>query len=182
MEILTDFKIPITVLHVISVVFGMGGALMSDILFSFFSKDKKLNPTEISTLSILANVVFYSLFLIVLSGLMLFFTNPDKYMDSTKFLAKMSILGILLINGYVLNKYIWSHLIKKGFFVLKEEKNMRRVAFVCGAISVISWLSVCALGVLDSLNMAYTTIVSIYIVIIIFGTLVALLVEKRELN
>lgn len=127
-------------------------------------------------------MVFYALILIVISGGLIFFTNVEKYSNSAKFLAKLTILAVLLINGYVLNKYIWGHLIKKGFFVLKGERNMRRVAFVCGAISVISWLSVCALGVLDSLNMAYSTIMAIYLAIILFGTIVALLVERKELN
>lgn len=40
MELLTEYKIPLTVLHVISVVFGMGGALMSDILFLFLARTK----------------------------------------------------------------------------------------------------------------------------------------------
>jgi hypothetical protein len=67
-EFFQGIKVPVTVLHVIAVIFGMGGALVSDVLFSFFGKDKKLNATEISTLSLLANIVFYSLILIVISG------------------------------------------------------------------------------------------------------------------
>jgi hypothetical protein len=181
-EFFQYIKIPAVVVHVIAVILGMGSALVSDLLFSFFSKDKKLNNTELSTLSILANLVFYSLPLIVLSGMAIFFSDIEKYANSAKFLAKMSMLVILLVNGYVLNKYIWPHLLDKNFFTLKKEKNVRRLAFACGAVSVISWLSVCTLGILDSLPMSYFLIISIYLLVIIFGVTVSLLVEKREFN
>lgn len=181
-EFFQDIKIPSTIVHVISVVFGMGGALVSDILFNFFSKDKKLNATEMSVLSILSKLVFYSLILIAISGFFIFLSDIEKYTHSVKFLAKMSILLILLINGYVLNKHVWPHLLNKNFFVVKKERSIRKMAFVCGAISVISWLAVCTLGILDSLKMSYASILSIYGLIIMFGITVALLIEKKEFN
>ncbi|MBP9711501.1 MAG: hypothetical protein KBD55_00495 [Candidatus Pacebacteria bacterium] len=181
-ELVLTLKIPATIVHVVAVVFGMGSALVSDLLFSFFSKDKHLNKTEMSTLSILATAVFYSLILISLSGLIIFLSDIEKYSHSAKFLAKISILAILIINGYVLNKYVWPHLLNKNFFTLKKERNIRKLAFGSGAISVISWLSVCALGVLDSLNMPYVAIVSLYASIIVLGTIVALVIERKEFN
>ena len=177
-----DVKTPMTVVHVISVVFGMGGALMSDILFSFFAKDKNLNRTELLTLTILRSVVFYSLILISLSGLAIFLSNIERYMDSAKFLAKMSILFILILNGYLLNKYIWPHLINRNFFTLKKERNIRRLAFACGAISVISWLAVCALGVLNSLPMSYSLIMLGYFGVVLVGIMISLIIERKEFN
>ncbi len=175
-------KIPATLVHVTSVVLGMGGALVSDVLFSFFGKDKKLNKTEINTLDVLSKLVFYSLFVIIFSGLFIFLGNIDKYINSAKFLSKMSILAVLLINGYFLNKYVWPHLLQKNFFTLKRERNVRRLAFACGAISVVSWLSVCLLGVLDNLDINYGLIMSLYAGVIFVSILVALTVEKREFN
>lgn len=181
-EFFQYIKIPVTVAHVISVVFAMGSALASDILFSLFSKDKKLNATQISTLTILRSIVFYGLILIILSGAALFLSSMEEYLHSAKFLAKMSILAVLLINGYILNKYIWSHLLKEDFFTSPQERNVRRVAFACGAISVISWLSVCTLGVLDGLSMSYGMIISIYLLVLLFGIVVSFFVEKKEFN
>jgi len=177
-----SIKIPMTVLHVLAVVFGMGGALISDILFTFFSKDKKLNSTEIFTLSILSKVVFYGLIFIILSGIAIFLSDVIRYLNSPKFLAKMSILLVLLVNGYFLKKYIWPHLLKKGFLVFKKERNVRRLAFASGAISVVSWLSAFTLGVLNKVNASYIFIMSLYLVILVFGIIIALLVEKRVLN
>ena len=119
-EFFQEIKTPATILHVVGIVFGMGGAFVSDILFSFFSIDKKLNDTETSTLSVLSRIIFYSLILITLSGAVIFLSDTEKYLSSAKFLAKMSILAVLLINGYILNKSVWPHLLNKKFFKLQS--------------------------------------------------------------
>lgn len=173
-------KIPATIVHVLSVVVGMGSALLSDILFNFYSKDKHLSKTERMTLDILSKVVWISLVVIILSGVVIFFSDTSKYLASTKFLAKMTILGVLLINGYILNSYAWKHLLRPDFFTSKLEASARKISFVGGAISVISWLSVCTLGVLDSLALKYSTIMTIYLAVILAGIFVALFMEDRE--
>ncbi len=179
-EFFESTKVPATVLHVISVIFGMGSALVSDILFTFFSKDKKLNKTEINTLSILSNVVLISLFFIILSGLSIFLSDIDKYLSSAKFLSKMTIMIVLLINGYVLNKFVWSHLLKRDFFISKSARPMRKLAFIAGAISVISWLSVCILGIVKNLNLLYFEIITLYFLIILISSIISYIIESKE--
>lgn len=175
-------KTPATVIHVLSVTLGMGTALLSDFLFSFFSKDKELDQKEIATLSILSKIIFISLIVISVSGLFIFLSDPNKYMTSSKFLAKMTILVVLMINGYILNKNVWPKLLNKEFFTSDKERIYRKIAFACGAVSVVSWISVCILGVIDSLSMEYYDILLTYISIIVFSILVSLFVEKRILN
>lgn len=178
-EFFQDIRTPIIVMHVISVVLGMGSALISDMLFAFFSRNKNLNSTEIKTLSILSKVVRYGLVFIILSGVGLFLGDMTAYAHSAKFLAKMSIVIVLLVNGYVLNRYIWPHVLNGNFFTIKNN-SVRRIAFACGAISVISWLSACTLGVLKKLSLSYFLIMTIYFLILIFGILISQLVEKRQ--
>lgn len=173
---------PATVLHVFVVILAMGGALVSDMLFSFFSKNKNLNTTEISTLSILRTMVFYALIVIVISGFILFLADMDRYMNSAKFLAKMSILAILIVNGYILNKIVWPRVIRQGFFTNIKDRYMRMLAFTCGAVSVISWISVLILAVLNRLTMSYSLIMLLYLGVIIFGVIAALVLEKKEFN
>ena len=64
-EFFQYIKTPATVVHVVSVVVGMGAALVSDVFFSFFSADKKLNKTEINVLSLLSKIVSYALVVMV---------------------------------------------------------------------------------------------------------------------
>src|SRR3989338_4399486 len=139
-EFFQSIKTPATIAHIIAVIVGMGSALVSDGLFSFFARDKKLSAKEIKILEVLRALVLYGLVAIALSGIAIFLSDPDKYIHSEKFLAKMSILAVLLLNGYALNKYIWPHLLKKKFFTAKSERNVRRIAFACGSVSAISWL------------------------------------------
>ena len=181
-EFFQYIKTPATVVHVVSVVVGMGAALVSDVFFSFFSADKKLNKTEINVLSLLSKIVSYALVVIVISGVAIFFSDLEKYMHSAKFMAKMTILLILVLNGFVLNNYVWPHLLQKNFFTVKKQLPVRRVAFAAGAVSVVSWLSVCALGVLDTLVFSYVYIVSVYAIVVLIGIIVALFVEKTEFN
>lgn len=179
-EFFTTFKTPITIIHVLSVTFGMGSALVSDVLFTFYSDDKKLSAGEIKTLHFLSNAVWVGLIIIALSGVALFLTDIPRYVHSTKFLAKMTILGVLVINGYILHKYVWKHVIARNFLKSKKEAVMRRVSFACGAISVLSWISVCALGVLDRATMSYGVLMGGYLFLVIVGVLIGLVVEYRE--
>lgn len=177
-QLAVDLKPLITVAHVISVVAGMGAALMSDILFTFYGKDKKLTVTEVRTLGILSNTVWISLVFIILSGAGLFFSDVPRYLASTKFLSKMSIVIILLVNGTVLHRYVSKAMVQPHFLSDKRFGGTRRLAFACGAISVISWLVICTLGVLDSVPYAYGMIMAAYAAVIAVGITVALAVEQ----
>jgi len=114
MEIFSTIVPASTVVHVLAVVIGMGAALSADLLFHFFSKDKHFSFVELRTLGILSKTVWYSIIIIIVSGIFLFLSDTEKYLDSSKFLAKMTIMGILLINGDLkwTNKFGFHYLFK----------------------------------------------------------------------
>lgn len=178
-EFISPFSVAI---HVLSVVCGMGGALIADLLFSFYSKDKRFSEFEISTLGLLARVVKVSLYVIIVSGLFIFLSDVNRYLVSAKFLSKMTILVALVINGYILNTYVWSHILARGSksFFAPNEKVVRQIAFVGGAISVVSWITLFMLGTLESVPYAYSTILSLYASFLFLGAGVALMVEAIE--
>ncbi|MDB4984597.1 MAG: hypothetical protein JWM20_776 [Patescibacteria group bacterium] len=178
-EFFSDIKIPMTVVHVISVVFGMGAALMSDVLFNFYGKEKKLSRASLATLRFLSVAVWWGLLVIAISGVGLFLSDIAKYAHSIKFLSKMSILAVLVLNGYVLHAIVWKHVAKKGFLTNPKESLMRRLSFACGAISLISWVGVCALGVLDAVPFSYGTMMTGYGAIIVSGVALALIIESH---
>ncbi len=169
-----------TVAHVLAAVFAMGAALASDVLFNFYRADKKLSRMELRTLAILSRFVWYGLIAVIVSGVALFLSDVDYYLASVKFLAKMTIVGILIVNGIILDRFVWRHLSHTGFFVSRREKTMRRVAFACGAISVISWVSVLTLGVLDSVQFSYGAVMALYGGIVAVGIIVAFIIERFE--
>lgn len=179
-EIFSVIKVPSTIAHVVSVVFGMGAALLSDVLFTFYAKDRVLNPTERKTLEILSAVVWYSLVAIGISGLALFLSDVSKYLASAKFLAKISILAVLIANGYLLSRRVWPRLSRPGFLTTEREATTRKLAFAGGAVSVVSWLCVCALGVMDFSPVGYQTLMLGYAAVLVIAIPTALAVERRE--
>jgi uncharacterized membrane protein len=176
---LSEYKVIITIIHILGVVIGMGTALVSDFLFSFYAHNKKLSHSETYTLKLLSNLVWGGLVIITISGIGLFLSDIEKYMESTKFLVKMSILAVLVLNGYVLNRYVSKSMIKRGFLSYQKYTGMRKLAFACGAISVISWLSVLALGVINKSYVSYSSLLGLYGVVIVGSIIIALIVEKN---
>ena len=180
LPLFAEIKIPMTVVHVLSVVFGMGSALLSDILFTFYSRDRKLTSHEIHTLGILSRVVWFSLIFIILSGIGLFLSDVPRYMSSVKFLGKMSIMLVLLVNGFFLDRYIWPRLGTRSFLTAQKNASLRKTAFICGAISVFSWISICILGVLSSVPLTYHQLMAIYAGVLLVAIPGAILVEYFE--
>jgi hypothetical protein len=90
----------------------------------------------------------------------------------------MTVMFVLLINGFVLNYHIWPHLIRPNFLVAEKETTMRRKAFACGAISLVSWLAVCILGVIDQAPFSLGVLYGAYLFCLVGGVTGALVVEK----
>ncbi len=171
-----------TLLHVIAVVIGLGGALISDILFTFFSHDRILNNRELRTLNNLSGIVWVSLVIIILSGIGIFFSHPEMYAQSAKFLSKMSIVALISINGYVLHRLVKPHLSRRSFLTSVHEMYARRTAFTCGAISLVSWLSALVLGLMKRVPYSYLEIMSLYVFVVIVSIIVARSVEWRKFS
>ncbi len=179
-EFFNQIKVPMTVLHVLSVVFAMGAAVASDILFHFYGADKSLSKGEVSTLAILSRVIWYGLLIIVFSGAGIFLSDPVRYLASSKFLAKMTIMVIIIMNGIFIHFFVWRRITGKGFLSLKSAAPARRIAFVCGSISAVSWISALSLGVLDAVRAPYVSIIGMYGAILAFAIVASLIMEWYE--
>lgn len=177
-EFFVQNKTVFTILHVMSVIVGMGSALISDILFNFYSKDKILSKKEAESLELLSRTVWISLVVIILSGIALFFSDPIKYIHSDKFISKMFIMVILLINGVFLSRFIAPHFTDKGLLKFKNKRTVRQIAFVCGSISLVSWIVVCVLGLISSIPIHFSQFLMGYGFVIILSSVVALFAEK----
>lgn len=157
---------------------GMGSALISDLLFNFYSKDKNLSHTETKTLLFLSKVVWIALSFIILSGVGLFLSNPEKYMASAKFISKMFIMVVLLVNGVFLHQIVSPHFEDRGLLRLRNKRPFRQIAFACGAISILSWVVVCVLGILSSIPYTFMQFIFAYLLVLVIAILVSLVVEK----
>ncbi len=169
------------IVHVFSVIVGMGTAIVSDILFNVYIKDKKINPTENNTLEVLSKVIWVSLWLIVLSGIAIFFSNPSIYSASDKFLLKMVIVGFVIINGYLFAQVTHGALRKINFTDTNSHHKyvrIRRMSFAFGAVSVISWLLAFVLGSIKSIPISFWQGLIIYGALLVVGIVGSQIVER----
>lgn len=181
-EFFTQNKNILIIIHAMSVVVGMGSAIISDILFTFYSQDKVLNPQERKTLDILSMTIWASLFAIVLSGIAIFFTNPNEYLVSQKFMTKIFIVLVIILNGLFLSKFMSPHFKDRGLLTNKSKKSLRQLAFAGGAVSLASWVIVFILGSIRSIPYTFGQAIAYYFAILLIGIIFSLLVENKTFS
>lgn len=171
-QFFVDYKSVFLILHVFSVIVGMGSAIVSDILFNVYIKDKKINPTENSTLEVLSKIIWVSLGLIVLSGFAIFLSDTARYMASDKFILKMLIVFFIIINGWLFARITHGSLQKINFSdtnIHHKYVRIRKMSFAFGSISVISWMSAFILGSIRSIPVSLSKGVLFYLILLIVG-------------
>lgn len=184
-QFFAEYKHVTTITHVFAVIVGMGSALVSDILFNFYIKDKKINPTENKTLEVLSKIIWISLGLIVVSGIALFLSNPFGYSISNKFLLKMVIVGFIIINGYLFAKVTHGSLMKINFTDTNSNHKyvrIRRMSFAFGAVSLISWLFAFVLGSIKSIPISFWQGLVLYGGLLIVGIIGSQIMERMIVN
>lgn len=180
-----EYKKISTIMHVFAVILGMGSALVSDILFNVYIKDKKINPTENNTLEVLSKVIWISLWAIMLSGVAIFLSNPDAYSISPKFLLKIFIVSMIIINGYLFARITHGSLQKLNFTDTNSNHKyvrIRRMSFAFGSISVISWLLAFVLGGIKSIPISFWQGLIIYGVLLVVGIVGSQIAERMIVN
>lgn len=167
-------------LHVFSVILGMGSALVSDYLFSYFATDFKINRFEHKVFKRLSRLVWVALYIIVFSGIGVFLSNYSYYANSPKFLVKMTVVFVIIINGYLMRRLLEPVLHKLDFsddFTL-HKITLRKKAFILGAVSASSWLSAFVLAMLKNLPYTYFELLAVYGFILISAIFVAQIIER----
>ncbi len=178
-EFFGEYKSYAVMVHVVSATLGVVVALGADILFTFYGRDRRLSAREIRRLDATSKIIWALLAIIILSGLAIFLSDPLTYAASAKFLAKMTIVAIITLNGYVLWRLVQPSLKNPGLLTSARARPVRRLAFACGAISLTSWLSAFSLALAKDTILTYSQLMSLYGVIILAAIIVALLVEYK---
>ncbi len=178
---LSEYRSYIIGFHVMGLVFGLGGAIFSDILFMKFLKDLKISKSELYVLKTLSQIIWLGLALSIISGIGLYLPGAGAYNESAKFIAKMLILLIIIVNGVGLNLFITPKLTSLNFgIIIKEHKGMREIrklSFAMGAISIVSWFSVFILGMMRTSPAQLPTIFGVYLLVLAFAITTSQVVE-----
>lgn len=142
--------------HILSVVVGMGGATVADILFFSFLKDFRISKKETEVLGLLSNVIMAAMLLLYVTGICLFLSDMPRFSSSPAFFSKTVIVAVLTINGILMHSYVAPRMIhisflKKEFGAKHVIHRLRAVAFAMGAVSFSSWYFVFFLSMLKRL-------------------------------
>lgn len=180
-----DQKTIYTLFHVFGAVLGAGGAYMSDLMYMRATKDRVLEKTEISFLKLGSSMVWAGLLLIVISGSLLFSLDTATYIASSKFLVKMAIVLVLILNGVVfhfVHTPILSRAADKPLKASKEFTRRSTFIYISGAISIVSWTCALILGSLRGISYSFTEGFGIYLGLVFIACIGALIARKRVLK
>lgn len=175
------------IIHLFGVAIGAGGAFMSDGIFFTSIKDRKVSKDEFGIIKYSSFMTWFGLLLLIISGVGLFALNPEVLSQSTKFLVKMTIVGLLLVNGIIFHikhlPFIGKHI---GELLIKKNKpnDMQDVPglFLSGVISITSWTLAIILGALNSIPFTYLGAIGLYLVIISGGIVSSALLFSKFID
>jgi len=171
-------------LHLIAAAIGLGGATITDVFFFKFLKDFKISESESEILRTLSQVIWFTLALIVLTGIGLYLPASERLLISSKFLVKMIVVGVIIINGAFLNLLISPKLVHISFGESHHHESgelhrLRKLAFALGAISSVSWYSAFILGSLRRLSFSFQELLGIYLILVVIAVIGSQVIERR---
>lgn len=170
------------IIHLFGVIVGAGGAFTSDWIFFSSIKDNVVSRTEMRFLRLSSKMVWIGIAVIVISGAFLFAADPREYIQSSKFLAKMTIVAVIIANGIIFHRHHIPRLHRHvGRNVSLSEEFMKKspLLLASGAVSGVSWLSAFVLGALPEVPYGYPAIMALYLIVLGLGVLAAILSKKR---
>ncbi|HZX49582.1 MAG TPA: hypothetical protein VFE94_00320 [Candidatus Paceibacterota bacterium] len=177
-----EIKTIYLIFHLFGIALGAGGAFASDLIFFKSIKDGQLTKTEFGFMELGSKMIWAGLGVLVISGTLLFFLNPEGYMASSKFQLKMTVVAIIIANGIVLHLNFIPKLkaaTKIGDINVAEFVRQNPFILVSGVVSMVSWSSAIILGALRGIPYSYWLILAIYLAIILCGIAAAFLLKPR---
>lgn len=176
-----ELKTALLVGHVLGVALGAGTAIFSAVIFTKIMYDGRVTQNEMQFLELAGAIVAFGLTLLVATGFGMFLLNQEQYLASSKFLVKMTVVGVLIANGTlihslhmpVLKNHLGDYLPQVKGFVLRSY-----FMYVGGAVSMTSWITALVLGVFRGVPYSYTTILAIYLAILAIAVITSLALHR----
>lgn len=179
---MTPFRIALLI-HVLGFALGIGGAFTTDVLFFRFLKDLRISRWEASIMKALSKVLWLGVTLLLFSGAWLFSMDTETYLNSARFLAKMTIVLIIILNGTILHFYFSPHLHKVSYKGhperIRRDTPIRIGAFASGAISMTSWLFALGIAWVKWQDVPYLAYIGAYLLALAFAISISLIIDKQ---
>ncbi len=155
------------ILHNLGFILGLGGATITDVFFFKFLKDYKISDEEKGIMDMLSNVIWAGLGILVVSGIMLYLPEQARLSVSPKFLLKVIVVAVIILNGVLLNLRVAPRMRNFSFDESLPARGFRRLAFALGAISITSWYTAFFLGSFRSINLPLREAIALYVCLLL---------------
>ncbi len=174
-------------LHLIGIAIGVSAATISCLLIINFLKDFKIDSHEDKKLTILDQIIWLSVVILLVVNLCYYIIDPVLYFNSSQLLTQFVIFVVLILNNILLSLYVNPKLIgmridMKSIHVFRTFW-LRQLALAMGVISVVSWYAILFTSFFVKISgNDLATIISYYIainiILIAISQFVILLVDK----
>lgn len=152
------------IVHNIGFILGLGGATITDIFFFRFLRDGIITEQEKSTMDTLSSVIWVGLAILIASGIMLYLPEQARFDVSAKFLLKLVVVSVIVVNGLFLNLLVAPRMRSLSFAREVPARRFRRLAFALGAISITSWYTAFILGSFRRISLPLREGVALYVI------------------
>ena len=144
-------------MHFIGVAFGVGAATVTDLIALRFFLAGNIKEEHAAIIEFAAKIVTWGLAVLWISGLaflMQYAAFDQQKLQNPKILAKITIVGVLTINGYFIHKVVLPLIrARVGRPLLHDLPPSERIRLLMfGTISVTSWYVPLVLGAVPQLN------------------------------
>lgn len=158
-------------IHLLGLALGLGGATTTDVLFFRFLRDWRISHHEADVMRVLSQIIWFALAVLVMSGLGLYLPQAAVLNQSAKFLVKVIVVTVIILNGAFLNLVISPRLVTLFFGQDKRAgasslRRLRRLAFSLGGVSAISWYSAFVLGMMRSSPLPFWGLLLVYLALL----------------
>lgn len=171
--------------HLFGFAIGLGAVTVTDVLFFKFLKDFKISEFEADVLRTLSQIVWFALIVIAISGFGLYLSEAGELNQSGKFLAKMLVVAVILLNGVFLNIVVSPKLVSISFGKKHEHEEgelgrLRKLAYSSGALSLASWYYAAALGMARQPTLGFKGLIFVYLFMVGAGILISQVFERAN--
>ncbi len=160
--------------HLLAACVAVGLLLIQDLALAK-TRGGRLSDSAVRELTKAADIMFIALVLLWISGLALvllgYLENPQQYLLNEKLWAKFTVVSVLTVNGIALHYFSFPRVIST--LGLLDQV----LVALTGAVSSVSWLFACYLGIARPWN--YTVDYS-YVMFIYSGLLVCAFIVAGE--
>lgn len=184
LPLLARNRAPLVGIHLLGLALGLGGATTADILFFRFLRDWRISHQEADVMRVLSQVIWFALAILMMSGLGLYLPQAAALNQSPKFLVKVIVVSVIILNGAFLNLVISPRLVTLFFgqgahVEARSLRRMRRLAFSLGSVSATSWYSAFVLGLMPVSPLPFWRLLAVYLALLGLAVTGGQVVERR---